>query len=338
MRILLWHVHGSWTDAFVGGRHEYLLPVLPGGGPWGLGRAGRPWPSTVREVQLDALDADSVDAVILQRPEEAAEVTRALGRTPGKDLPAAYLEHNAPRGDVPYSVHPLAGQQSIPVVHVTHFNELFWDSGTTPTLVIEHGVPDPGPGYSGEVPELAVVVNEPVRRGRVAGTDLLGRFATAAPLRVFGMGGDGLSDAAGVPAPRLAVGGDLPMDELHREMSRCRVYLHPFRWTSLGLALLEAMHLGMPVVALATTEAVRAVPPEAGAVSTSVDDLVRAARFLIDNPEEARRRGGAAREIALARYGLPAFLAAWDALLEDLTGPRFRVGRLLVATEERKSP
>ncbi|WP_144674559.1 glycosyltransferase [Arthrobacter sp. U41] len=337
MRILLWHVHGSWTDAFVRGSHEYLLPVLPGGGPWGLGRAGRPWPSTVREVRLDALDADSVDAVILQRPEELAEVTRALGRTPGKDLPAAYVEHNTPRSDVPNSVHPLAGQQSIPVVHVTHFNELFWDNGTTPTLVIEHGVPDPGRAYTGEVPELAAVVNEPVRRGRVAGSDLLGRFAAAAPVRIFGMGGDGLSDAVGIPAPRLTVRGDLPMDELHREMSRCRVYLHPFRWTSLGLALLEAMHLGMPVVVLATTEAVRAVPPEAGAISTSVDELVRAARILIDNPQEARRRGGVAREAALARYGLPAFLAAWDALLEDLTGPRFRTGRLLMPTQERKS-
>ena len=202
MRILLWHVHGSWTDAFVRGSHEYLLPVLPGGGPWGLGRAGRPWPSTVREVRLDALDADSVDAVILQRPEELAEVTRALGRTPGKDLPAAYVEHNTPAGDVPNSVHPLAGQQSIPVVHVTHFNELFWDNGTTPTLVIEHGVPDPGRAYTGEVPELAAVVNEPVRRGRVAGSDLLGRFAAAAPIQIFGMGGDGLVRRRGDPGHR----------------------------------------------------------------------------------------------------------------------------------------
>ena len=29
MRVLLWHVHGSWTTAFVSGRHEYLLPVTP---------------------------------------------------------------------------------------------------------------------------------------------------------------------------------------------------------------------------------------------------------------------------------------------------------------------
>ncbi len=334
MKILLWHVHGSWTDAFVRGSHEYLLPVLPGRGAWGLGRAGRPWPSTVREVRLDALDADSVDAVVLQRPEELAEVYRVLGRRPGKDLPAAYVEHNSPRGDVPNTVHPLADQQSIPVVHVTHFNELFWDNGSAPTIVIEHGIPDPGPRYTGEIPELAAVVNEPVRRRRVAGTDLLGRFAEAAPVRIFGMGSDGLSDVAGLSAPRLTVRGDLPMDELHREMSRCRVYLHPFRWTSLGLALLEAMQLGMPVVVLGTTEAVRAVPPEAGAISTNVDELVRAARLLIDDPQEARRRGAVAREVALDRYGLPAFLAAWDALLGELSNPRFRTGRVLEPTHE----
>jgi glycosyltransferase involved in cell wall biosynthesis len=335
MRILLWHIHGSWTDAFVRGPHEYLLPVLPDSGPWGLGRAGRAWPDTVREVRLEALDPESVDAVVLQRPEELAEVARVLGRKPGKDLPAAYVEHNAPRGDVPNSIHPLADQQSIPVVHVTHFNELFWDNGSAPTLVIEHGIRDPGAAYTGEIPELAAVVNEPVRRGRVAGTDLLARFAAAAPLRVFGMGGDGLPDAVGLPPARLRLQGDLATGKLHREMSRCRVYLHPFRWTSLGLALLEAMHLGMPVVVLATTEAARAVPPEAGAISTSVDELVHAARMLIEDPEEARRRGVVAREAALRRYGLPAFLAAWDSLLEELTAPRFRNGRLLIPTEER---
>jgi hypothetical protein len=318
MRILLWHVHGAWTDAFVRGRHEYLLPVLPGGGPWGLGRAGRAWPASVREEDLAELDAGSVDAVVLQRPEEAAEVTRVLGRRPGADLPAVYVEHNTPKGDVPFTVHPLGEQRDIPIVHVTHFNQLFWDSGRAPTKVIEHGIADPGYLYTGEFPELGVVVNEPVRRGRVTGTDLLPRFATAAPLQVFGMGGDGLAEATGIPGPRLTVRGDLKTAQLHRELARCRVYLHPLRWTSLGLALLEAMHLGMPVLALATTEAARAVPTEAGCISTDVEELRRCASMLVNDPEEARRRGKAAREAALARYGLERFLADWDEVLADL--------------------
>ncbi|MDQ0680331.1 hypothetical protein QFZ30_003713 [Arthrobacter pascens] len=344
MRILLWHVHGSWTDAFVRGRHEYLLPVLPEAGPWGLGRAGRDWPDSAREVTLADLDADHVDAVVLQRPEEIAVAARALGRQPGADLPALYVEHNTPKGDFPFSRHPLADRSDIPVVHVTHFNRLAWDCGSAPTLVIEHGIPDPGQLYSGELPELGVVINEPVRRGRVTGTDLLPVFASVAPLQVFGMKTEGLAAVAGIEKSRLTARGDLQTRELHRELARCRVYLHPMRWTSLGLSLLEAMHLGMPVVALATTEAPRAVPPEAGAVSADVDELLRCARRLVANPEEARRRGAAAREAALARYGLGRFLDRWDEILWDLhttprhTGTERLEEKILIPRRERNTP
>jgi glycosyltransferase involved in cell wall biosynthesis len=344
MRILLWHVHGSWTDAFVRGRHEYLLPVLPEGGPWGLGRAGRAWPDSVREVTLANIDADRLDAVVLQRPEEIAAVARTLGRRPGSDLPAVYVEHNTPRGDFPFTRHPLADQHRIPVAHVTHFNRVAWDTGQAPALVIEHGIPDPGHLYTGELPELGVVVNEPVRRGRVTGTDLLPAFAAVAPLRVFGMKTEDLAAAVGIEESRLTSRGDLRTRELHRELGRCRVYLHPMRWTSLGLSLLEAMHLGMPVVALATTEAPRAVPPEAGAISADVDELLRCARRLLANPEEARRRGAAAREAVLARYSLPRFLDRWDEILADLPirprhGGNERLDeQILIPARERNTP
>jgi glycosyltransferase involved in cell wall biosynthesis len=277
------------------------------------------------EVSLETLDADSIDAVVLQRPEEIDEVIRVLGRRPGTELPAVYVEHNTPKGDVPWTSHPLAGQYNIPVVHVTHFNDLFWDSGSAPTVVIEHGIPDPGYLYSGDIPDLGVVINEPIRRGRVTGTDLFPRFASVAPLQVFG-----------IYPSRLKVRGDLPTRELHRELARCRVYLHPIRWTSLGLSLLEAMHLGMPVLALATTEAVRAVPPEAGVVSTDVEHLRRWAHRLIQDPDEARRLGAAAREAVLNNYSLGAFLGAWDELLDGLRSRRFRTGQVLVPAQERK--
>ncbi|MFJ6027627.1 glycosyltransferase [Pseudarthrobacter sp. NPDC092424] len=318
MRILLWHVHGSWTDAFVRGRHEYLLPVLPEGGPWGLGRAGRGWPGSVREVDAARLDAEAVDAVVLQRPEEITEVARLLGRTPGRDLPAVYVEHNTPKGDFPFTRHPLAEQDRIPVVHVTHFNRLAWDCGSAPVLVVEHGIPDPGYLYTGELPDLGVVVNEPVRRGRVTGTDLLPAFASVAPLQVFGMKTEGLAAATGMDPARVTPRGDLRTAVLHRELARCRAYVHPMRWTSLGLSLLEAMHLGLPVLVVAATEASRAVPPEAGAVSADVDELLRTARRLVAHPEEARRRGLAARGAVLERYGLGKFHDRWDGILADL--------------------
>jgi len=313
VRILLWHVHGSWTTAFVQGPHQYLLPVLPGRGPDGRGRARTwEWPDTAAEVTLEEAATTPVDVVLLQRPEELALCERWLGgRRPGVDLPAVYVEHNAPQGLVNEMRHPLADRPELNLVHVTHFNDLFWEAGSTPTTVIEHGVLDPGHRYTGELERCAVAINEPVRRGRVTGTDLLARFARAAPLDLFGIGAGMLG---GVEDP--------PQQELHREMARRRVYLHPIRWTSLGLSLIEAMHLGMPVVALATTEVADAVPPDAGLVSTDVERLCGELRRLMKTPSWARQLGANARRAALARYSLRRFLRDWDDLLAEVTGLR----------------
>ncbi|MFC6093454.1 glycosyltransferase [Saccharothrix lopnurensis] len=297
MKILLWHVHGSWTNAFVRGGHEYLIP----GPPRGNGLLGRDWPAA-REVDLSGAGSPGSDAdvAVLQRPEE-------VGWVPG-GIPVVYLEHNTPHH--PNQPHPLKDWPGT-IVHVTHFNDLMWDCGTTRTVVVEHGVVDPGPLYTGDLARAGVVVNEPVRRGRVVGTDLLPRFAEVVPLDVFGMKTEQLGEMGR---------GDHPLDVLHPELARRRAYLHPVRWTSLGLSLVEAMHLGMPVVALACTEVVRAVPPEAGVVSTDVDELVRGLADLVADPALAREKGKQAREFALAHYGLDAFLRAWDRLLTGVCG------------------
>ena len=318
MKILLWHVHGGWMDSFVRGQHQYLLPAVPGGGPWGLGRGGRAWPENVVDVDLPSLHEADIDAVVLQRLEEIHVVERLTGRRPGKDLPAVFVEHNTPKGAVPTNVHPLAGQRNIPVVHVSHFNRLMWDMEGSVTTVVEHGVPDPGPLYTGKLAEQGVVINEPVRRGRVTGTDLLPGFVHAGPIAVFGMGGQSLAASLGLGPEQLRWAGDLPPHLMHPLLAQRRLYLHPLRWTSLGLSLIEAMLMAMPVVVLDCTEASRAVPPEAGAISTDVSELVRAARALMNDPEEAARRGKHAREAALRRYSLDRFLADWDRLLCEL--------------------
>ena len=331
MRILVWHVHGGWMNAFVQGGHEYLLPTTPDRSAWGLGRGGRDWPHGAREVAPDEVASLEPELVVLQRTEELELAERLTGRRLGRELPAVFVEHNTPRGDPPGTRHPLSRRADIPIAHVTHFNRAMWDNGLAPTIVVEHGIVDPGPLYTGELASLAAVMNEPVRRRRVLGADLLPRFATEAPVDLFGMGADGVAQALGADPSRLRARGDLPTRRLHAELSLRRAFLHPVRWTSLGLALLEAMHLGMPVLALATTEAVRAVPADAGAVSTSPDELVAAARTLLADPAEARRRGAVARAAALERYGLRRFLDDWDRLLADVAESR-RTARTTVLT------
>jgi glycosyltransferase involved in cell wall biosynthesis len=322
MRILLWHVHGSWTTAFVQGTHEYVVPVLPDRGADGVGRARTwDWPTSVVELPPERLRDENVDLVVLQRPHELELVEQWTGRRPGRDLPAVYLEHNAPEPHPCLQRHPLADRRDIPIAHVTHFNHLYWDNGSTPSTVIEHGIIDPGARYTGELARGAVVVNEPGRRGRMVGADLVPGFAEVGPVDVFGMKTRAFAEELGLD--RVVGHEDVEtQDEMHTAIARRRVYLHPMRWTSLGLSLIEAMQLAMPVVVLAATEATAAVPPGAGVLSTDVGELQAAFRTYLHEPEAATAAGVAAREASLRRFGLARFLADWDVLLEATRSTR----------------
>ena len=314
MNVLVWHVHGSWTTALVQGSHTYLVPVVPGRGPEGRGRAATwDWPATVHEVSPEQLRDRAIDVVLLQDPAHERLAAEWTGRRPGRELPAIWVEHNAPQGRIADMRHPAADRDDLVVAHVTHANALFWDCGSTRTTVVEHGIVDPGYRYTGALERAAVVVNEPVRRGRVTGTDLIERFAAVVPVDAFGM------KVGPLASTNVAVHEDLPQHRLHDQLGLRRAYVHPVRWTSLGLSLLEAMHIGLPVVALSTTEVPEAVPADAGVVSNRLDVLFDALRRFVHDPEEARQRGKAGREAALARYGLTRFLADWDRLIEEVS-------------------
>lgn len=324
MRVLAWHVHGSWMTSFVQGAHDYVVPVDADRSPDGLGRARTwDWPERAREVPVARLRDEPVDVVVLQRPREIELLEAWTGLRAGVDVPAVYVEHNTPGGPAAATRHHLADRGDVPVVHVTAFNALMWDCGAAPTTVVEHAVPDPGYLYTGERARVAAVVNEPVRRWRVAGTDVLLRLAAEVPVEVYGMGVGALAGRAGGAGAGDGPAGHLhesvPQAELHARIGRARAYLHPYRWTSLGLALVEAMTVGLPVLALATTAAPESVPPAAGVVSSDPGALAAAARRWLADPDEARERGLAARAHALERFGMGRFLSDWDHVLEGVT-------------------
>ena len=312
MRILLWNVHGGYSDAFLSGPHRYLYLPPDARGDGGLPDLGGRTSVDVGLVTPEELRDDPPDVVVLQRPADLA-LCEELGLRPGREVGAVFLEHNTPRVDVPGSRHPLADRDDLILVHVTHFNALLWDSGSTATVVVEHGVRDPGPLWTGELARLAFVVNEPVRRWRVTGTDLLSRFAEH-PVDAFGIDGH-LLPAALPDCPRLTFGGNVGQDELYPQIARRRAYLHLNRWTSLGLSLIQAMLIGLPVLVLDTTEASRAVPAGAGALSTDIDVLRSTAARLLADHDEAAARGQVAREAALQRYGIDRFVRDWDRVL-----------------------
>jgi glycosyltransferase involved in cell wall biosynthesis len=107
--------------------------------------------------------------------------------------------------------------------------------------------------------------------------------------------------------------GDIPYRNLHRFLADYRFLFSPIRYTSLPLALIEAMTIGMPVVALATTELPTAVlHGETGYISCDIDALIEHMRFLLSDYEEATRLGRNARAVAQQRFGLDRFIRDWN--------------------------
>lgn len=103
--------------------------------------------------------------------------------------------------------------------------------------------------------------------------------------------------------------------------SHYRFFFNPMRWTSLSMAVCEAMLIGMPILGLATTEMVTVIRPGVeGYVETSVERLGEHARRLIHEPEEAAELGRNARATALQRFTIPRFVEQWQTVLEAAAG------------------
>jgi glycosyltransferase involved in cell wall biosynthesis len=108
--------------------------------------------------------------------------------------------------------------------------------------------------------------------------------------------------------------GDIPYRHLHRTMARYRFLYSPMRYTSLPLAVVEAMTLGLPVVALATTEVPTVIENGvSGYVSCDLDELIERMRNLVGDRALARRLGEHARKVARERFNMERFSRDWEA-------------------------
>jgi hypothetical protein len=314
LRVLTWHVHGSYLESLGWLGHEILVPVKRGR-PDGYG--GRPanadWPDSIREVVADEVRDLDVDVVLFQSQRNYLEDQFEILSDAQCRGPRVYLEHDPPRGH-PTDTKHVVDDPDVLLVHVTAFNDLMWDSGRTPTRVIEHGVTVPDDvAYSGELDRGIVVVNNLDSRGRRLGADIFERVRAVVPLDLVGMGSERLGGLGAVSRARLA-----------NLVARYRFYFHPIRYTSFGMAACEAMMLGLPIVALATTEMPTVVENGVtGFIDTSVPRLIDAMQELLDQPKLAREMGERGRRVALERFGIARFARDWDAVLREAVGADF---------------
>ena len=304
LKVLIWHIHGSYLNALARVDHDWFLPVKAGR-PEGYGGRGATFdlPDNVREVPAEQVRELNLDVVVLQTPKNLREDVLALLTPEQQRLPTIYLEHNVPRPDAVNTRHPFADEPGL-LVHVTPFNRLMWDNGHRPTRVIEHSVAlDPSIDYDGTNPRGISVVNGMQGRPRIAGYDLFLQARSRVPLDAVGMGTEAFGGL-----------GDVPYRDLHRLTARYRFLFSPMRYTSLPLAVVEAMSIGMPVVALGTTALPDVIQDGVnGYISSEPDALIERMKELIADPELARTLGRRARETAQERFGLNRFRRDWDA-------------------------
>ncbi|GAC1365283.1 MAG: glycosyltransferase family 4 protein [Ktedonobacteraceae bacterium] len=311
LKILIWHIHGSYLNTLARIEHDWYLPVKPGR-PEGYGGRGPTFdlPDYMHEVPAEEVRTLDLDLVIYQTPKNYLEDHHEILSPAQQRLPKIYLEHNTPKGHAADTRHPI-DDANVLLVHVTHYNRLMWDSGQTPTTVIEHSVAiDPTASYRGQLERGITMINGMQKRPRIAGFDIFQHVRQIIPL-----------DSVGMQTQELGGLGDVPYRQLHQRIADYRFMFSPMRYTSLPLAVIEGMTIGIPIIALATTELPTVIENgKSGYVSCNVDELVEHMQRLLADPVEAQRLGANARTVALDRFGLPRFIHSWNAAFARVTG------------------
>ncbi|WP_194720971.1 glycosyltransferase family 4 protein [Noviherbaspirillum malthae] len=310
LKILTWHTHGSYLYYLTQAPHDFYVMSKPDRPPGYGGRCGHiPWGDNVIDMPVAEVKDHEFDLILFQDDDQYLKDQHTYLSEGQRRLPKIYIEHDTPREHPTDMPHPV-DDPSVLLVHVTHFNRLMWNNGRTPTRVVEHGVLTPRDvSYRGDKARGLVVINNIATRGRRLGHDVFLQARERIPLDLVGMGA---LEAGGI--------GEIEHAQLPAFSSQYRFFFNPIRYTSLGLAVIEAMMIGLPVIGLATTEMSTVIDNGvSGYVDTNVDALIERMQALIDDPQLARRLGEGARRYASERFHIDRFVDDWNQAFHFVT-------------------
>ena len=306
LKIFTWHIHGTYLYYLSHGDFTIYIPVDENGGEgyWGRGRTF-PFGENVIEIPAQEVKHIDFDCILFQSPKNFLVDQYEVLSEEQRSLPAIYVEHNPPLEQPTDTRHPVNDPRVV-MVHVTYYNQLMWKCNARINTVIEHGVPLPSAKYRGHIERGIVVVNHLHQRGRRLGADIFEDVKKEVPLDLVGMGTE---EFGGL--------GEVMHGELPAFISQYRLFFNPIRYTSFGLAVCEAMLVGMPVVALATTEHGVVIRNGINGVShTNISYLVEQMQLLLQDRELAEKLGAAGRKTALELFDLERFTRQWKNIFE----------------------
>lgn len=311
LRIFTWHIHGSYLFYLSQGNYDIFIPV-DGSGKEGYCGRGQTFPfgKNVIAVAAAAVRDMEFDVILYQTHQNYLFDQYEILSAAQQRQPRIFLQHDPPLHHPVDQCH-LVDDPEVMLVHVTHFNRLMYDNNRTPSMVIEHGITVPDLPYKGDIPRGLVVINNLPERGRRLGLDVFKYVRERVPLDLVGMG----TGSLGL--------GEVLHPQLPEFVSRYRFFFNPIRYTSLGLAVGEAMLLGVPVAGLATTEMVTLIHDgENGFLHTDVDYLVSRMQLLLADHGLARQLGAAGKATAMERFNIQRFCNEWEQLFHRMAARR----------------
>ena len=308
IKIFSWHIHGSYLYYLSQGNFILYIPKDEKKSEGYIGRGTTfPFGENVIEVPANEVKGLIFDCILFQTPQNYLHDQYQILTEQQRSLPKIYLEHDPPQG-IPTDTHHVVDDNEVTLVHVTHFNKLMWNNGRTPAVVIDHGIQIPKVNYTGEIEKGIVVINNLRERGRRLGYDIFEQVREQVPLDIIGM-----------DTTKIGGLGEILHPQLPEFISHYRFLFNPIRYTSLGLAVLEAMMIGVPVVGLATTEMVTVIENErSGILHTDIDYLIHKMNELLRKPDYARALGAEGREYAINRFSIKRFVKDWQQLFETV--------------------
>ncbi len=312
MKVFTWHIHGTYLYYLTQTPVEFYLPVTGDNSPGYGGRAGTfPWGRHVHEIHVDDVKRQDFDVILFQSDENYTRDQFELFTESQRNNSALiYLEHDPPQKHPTNTKHIVADKRVL-IVHVTHFNNLMWDNNGCRTKVIEHGVKiDPEAIYTGEKEKGIVVINNISKRGRRLGFDIYQKIQQEIPLELVGLNSQDVDGGL----------GEIPPHKISTFIGQYRFFFNPIRYTSLGLALCEAMTVGMPIIGLATTEMVTAVQNNYnGYVDTDVNRIILQMHKLLEDHKLAKEWGRNAAIQAHTKWNITRFTNEWLETFKEVT-------------------
>lgn len=225
------------------------------------------------------------------------------------NIPLITLEHCLPDPNSPPStMHALRSMTGNVDVFISNYSRQKWGWEQEQGVVIEHGVdtdlfkPDPD---TVRWTHIMAAVNKWTERDRECGFTYWKEVTDGLPVLVIG-------DTPGLSRPASGV------DELVFRYQTSQIFINTAQISPVPTTLLEAMSSGCACVSTANPMVESII--EDGVNGFITNDKVRMRSVLerlLNNPDECRALGMAARQTIIDRFSLPRFVGDWNRVFRE---------------------